>query len=243
MNLTFYFSPTWFYCFHAAFSVEASDFQTRWLWELRFKSLSNRFARVLAEVLQLSPEWGFEVLTHSSEWIWAAEPHVHLPTAERLPRSLAVIGALRIIYKSIRMQWCCSFEWDSLTFFNKEKNIRLFCSLKTQQEKSKIIFLWTLTQRICHSHGHFPTFVNTMFLINHHHECQHNCARFCYDTNKEHFFFVGKKVTRGGKKDRNSVWKIIYWVVNSWTCIALFHNFWKVHFLHILCFKYGKLFV
>lgn len=135
MNLTFSFSPTWFYCFHAAFSVEASDFQTRWLWELRFKSLSNRFARVLAEVLQLAPEWGFEVLTHGSG-CWATRASSH---SERLPRSLAVIGALRIIYKSVRMQWC-SFEWDSLTFFNKEKNIRLFYSLKNRKKSLKLFF-------------------------------------------------------------------------------------------------------
>lgn len=55
MNLTLHFPPTWFYCFHAAFSVEASDFQARLLWELHFKSLSNRFARGPAEVVQLAP--------------------------------------------------------------------------------------------------------------------------------------------------------------------------------------------
>lgn len=55
MNLTLRFSPAWFYCFHAAFSVEASDFQTRLLRELRFKSLSNRFARGPAEMVQLAP--------------------------------------------------------------------------------------------------------------------------------------------------------------------------------------------
>lgn len=59
--------------------------------------------------------------------------------------------------------------------------------------------------------------------------------------------FVGEKMIEkkgvGGEKGPDSIWEIIYWVVNSWTCIALFHNFWKVHFLHILCFKYQKLFV
>lgn len=91
------------------------------------------------------------------------------------------------------------------------------------------------------------TFVNTTFLINHLHECQHNCARFfaTKQTRNTFFFFflVGKKSKGREKKDRISVLKIIYWVVNSRTCIALFHNFWKVHFLHILCFKYEKLFV
>lgn len=157
---------------------------------------------------------------------------------------LFFIGTPRIIYKSVRMQRCWPLI-ETPRFSCTKKNKRLFYTLK-RKSKGKIenrYFQNPLPKEIVTIMVISSTLVNTTFLIKHFHECQHNCVRFNLRY-KQGTLFCGEKRQQGEeKKDRISVGKIIYWVVNSWICIALFHNFWKVHFLHILCFKYGKLFV
>lgn len=146
MNLTLRFSPAWFYCFHEAFSVEASDFQTRLSPELRFKSLSNRFARGPAEVVQLAPSkdsqrWptalnGFSKSWHSFSDICAAEPHVHLPTAERLPCSPAVLN----LDAADRLQICQDAKL--LAFWMRLPDFFLY------KEKQKVVLHPKKQQRI-----------------------------------------------------------------------------------------------
>lgn len=147
-NSTLRLPPTGFYCFHAAFFIKASNYPTCLLWELGFKSLGTRFARGLA-VVQLPPNQGFAELTHSSEWIskssysssdmCAAEPHVHLPTAERLPRSPAVPNQDAADHLQICQNAKMLAFWMRLPdFFCIKKNIRLFYyTLKNSEGKQK----------------------------------------------------------------------------------------------------------
>lgn len=95
------FSPTWFYWFHSVlFPLKPQIFSHVCCGSSVFKSLSNRTCRVRGGWGGSAlPGRGFAVLTQSSDrflseeflksWysfsdICAAEPHVHLPTAEHL---------------------------------------------------------------------------------------------------------------------------------------------------------------
>lgn len=51
------------------------------------------------------------------------------------------------------------------------------------------------------------TLVNTTFLINHFHECQHNCVRFKLRYKQGTLFSGGKEATRGEKKGPDIRWE------------------------------------
>lgn len=138
------------------------------------------------------------------------------------------------IYQDAEMS---AFDWDSQIFCTK-KNKRLFYTLK-RKSKGKIenrYFQNPLPKEIVTIMVISSTLVNTTFLINHFHECQHNCVRFKLRYKQGTLFFVGKRSNKGRKKG-----PIIRWENNLLSCKQLnlyctFSQLLKSTFLTYLVF-------